>query len=83
MIEAGVIVALGADFNPNAYCLEMVREICAILPQHSSVTLVSVMLKCLLVDVFQRRRKGSKNAAISWHEACGSDNSHSPGSRIC
>lgn len=23
MIEAGVIVALGSDFNPNAYCLEM------------------------------------------------------------
>ena len=48
MIEAGVIVALGSDFNPNAYCLEMVREICAILPQHSFVTLVSVLLKCLL-----------------------------------
>ena len=46
MIEAGVIVALGSDFNPNAYCLEMVREICATLPQHSS--LVSVLLKCLL-----------------------------------
>ena len=26
MIEAGVIVALGSDFNPNAYCLEMVRQ---------------------------------------------------------
>ena len=48
MIEAGVIVALGSDFNPNAYCLEMVREICATLPQHSFVTLVSVLLKCLL-----------------------------------
>ena len=48
MIEAGVIVALGSDFNPNAYCLEMVREICAILPQHSFVTIVSVLLKCLL-----------------------------------
>ena len=48
MIEAGVIVALGSDFNPNAYCLEMVREICATLPQHSFVTLVFVLLKCLL-----------------------------------
>ena len=24
MIEAGVIVALGTDFNPNAFCLSMV-----------------------------------------------------------
>lgn len=24
MIEAGVAVALGTDFNPNAYCLTMV-----------------------------------------------------------
>lgn len=24
MIDAGVIVALGTDFNPNAYCLDMV-----------------------------------------------------------
>lgn len=24
MLEAGVIVALGSDFNPNAYCLSMV-----------------------------------------------------------
>ena len=27
MIDAGVIVALGTDFNPNAFCLAMVREI--------------------------------------------------------
>ena len=46
MIEAGVIVALGSDFNPNAYCLEMAREICVTLPQHSF--LVSDLLKCLL-----------------------------------
>ena len=26
MIEAGVIVALGSDFNPNAYCLAMVSQ---------------------------------------------------------
>jgi imidazolonepropionase len=26
MIEAGVIVALGTDFNPNAYCLAMVSK---------------------------------------------------------
>ena len=26
MIEAGVIVALGTDFNPNAFCLSMVRR---------------------------------------------------------
>lgn len=25
MIKAGVKVALGTDFNPNAYCLNMVR----------------------------------------------------------
>lgn len=25
MIEAGVPIALGSDFNPNAYCLSMVR----------------------------------------------------------
>ncbi len=25
MIKAGVIVALGTDFNPNAFCLSMVR----------------------------------------------------------
>lgn len=24
MLEAGVIVALGSDFNPNAYCCSMV-----------------------------------------------------------
>lgn len=24
MIDAGVVVALGTDFNPNAYCLSMV-----------------------------------------------------------
>ena len=24
MLDAGVIVALGTDFNPNAYCLSMV-----------------------------------------------------------
>ena len=28
MIEAGVIVALGSDFNPNAYCLAMVSPWC-------------------------------------------------------
>ncbi len=26
MIQKGVIVALGTDFNPNAYCLAMVSE---------------------------------------------------------
>lgn len=26
MIEAGVIVALGTDFNPNAFCLSMVLK---------------------------------------------------------
>ncbi|XP_056132029.1 probable imidazolonepropionase isoform X2 [Lampris incognitus] len=26
MLEAGVIVALGSDFNPNAYCCSMVRK---------------------------------------------------------
>ena len=26
MIEQGVIVALGTDFNPNAYCLAMVSD---------------------------------------------------------
>lgn len=25
MLDAGVIVALGSDFNPNAYCCSMVR----------------------------------------------------------
>lgn len=28
MINRGVIVALGTDFNPNAYCLSMVRYLC-------------------------------------------------------
>ena len=27
MIDQGVIVALGTDFNPNAFCLSMVRFI--------------------------------------------------------
>ena len=27
MIEAGVPVALGTDFNPNAFCTSMVREV--------------------------------------------------------
>jgi len=26
MIDAGVTVALGSDFNPNAHCLAMVRK---------------------------------------------------------
>lgn len=26
MLEAGVAVALGSDFNPNAYCMTMVRN---------------------------------------------------------
>ncbi len=26
LVEAGVVVALGSDFNPNAFCLSMVRE---------------------------------------------------------
>lgn len=26
MIEAGMAVALGSDFNPNAYCMAMVRS---------------------------------------------------------
>jgi len=26
MIESGVVVALGSDFNPNAHCLAMVSE---------------------------------------------------------
>jgi hypothetical protein len=26
MLEAGVPVALGTDFNPNAFCLSMVSE---------------------------------------------------------
>lgn len=26
MLEAGVAVALGSDFNPNAYCMAMVRN---------------------------------------------------------
>lgn len=26
MIDANVPIALGSDFNPNAYCLSMVRE---------------------------------------------------------
>ena len=82
MIEAGVIVALGSDFNPNAYCLEMVREI-DMRYSTSAFLLSFCSVEVLAVDVFQRRRKGSKNAAISCHEACGSDNSHSPGSRIC
>ncbi|XP_015771596.1 PREDICTED: probable imidazolonepropionase [Acropora digitifera] len=28
MIESGVPVALGSDFNPNAFCLSMVRRVC-------------------------------------------------------
>lgn len=27
MIDAGCIVALGSDFNPNAYCFAMVEKI--------------------------------------------------------
>ena len=27
MIDSGVVVALGSDFNPNAHCLAMVRPI--------------------------------------------------------
>ena len=30
MLEAGVIVALGTDFNPNAFCLSMVRIVIAL-----------------------------------------------------
>lgn len=26
MLEAGMAVALGSDFNPNAYCMAMVRN---------------------------------------------------------
>lgn len=31
MIDAGVPVALGTDFNPNAFCLSMVRCVLSIL----------------------------------------------------
>lgn len=27
MLDAGVIVALGSDFNPNAFCCSMVRQV--------------------------------------------------------
>ena len=37
-INAGVAVALGSDFNPNAYCMSMVRQI------HSSRYSVTVNL---------------------------------------
>jgi imidazolonepropionase len=30
MIEAGMAVALGSDFNPNAYCFAMVKIVCLI-----------------------------------------------------
>ena len=29
MIDKGVIVALGTDFNPNAFCLSMVSVMCS------------------------------------------------------
>lgn len=31
MLQEGVIVALGSDFNPNAYCFSMVRYSLCIL----------------------------------------------------
>ena len=33
MIDQGVIVALGTDFNPNAFCLSMVNPFCLLLKQ--------------------------------------------------
>lgn len=32
MLDAGVIVALGSDFNPNAYCCSMVSAGCLTPP---------------------------------------------------
>lgn len=31
MVEAGVPIALGTDFNPNAFCLSMVSSFCSIM----------------------------------------------------
>ena len=39
MIEAGVIVALGTDFNPNAFCLSMVTISISILYSRSSFSI--------------------------------------------
>lgn len=35
MISEGVAVALGSDFNPNAYCLSMVKTKCIVPPPPS------------------------------------------------
>jgi len=40
MIDKGVAVALGSDFNPNAYCLAMVSIMIRIVCTHSIVPYV-------------------------------------------
>ena len=54
MIEAGVPIALGSDFNPNAFCLSMVTR----RLRHMSI----------IILVFKRRQKKKTLKFITWRD---------------
>jgi len=46
MIDAGVTVALGSDFNPNAHCLAMVRDTLHLLCSYRLSQVTSISADC-------------------------------------
>ena len=60
MIEAGVIVALGSDFNPNACCLAMVSQ----GPPYLTSRRISHGIFCICVSKCVFSKRMVKHAAI-------------------
>lgn len=85
MLDAGVIVALGSDFNPNAYCCSMVstpvQDSCmmgstAPFPDESTFTFQPIVMHLACVNMRMTMSEALAAATINAAYALGRSDTH-------